>query len=101
MADDDEGRQLRKRLERERKIRREAEGIAERVVRELYDKQRDLVLLGDISTAANEAKSVEQALQLAVGRVCEYTGWPVGHVHLTSPDGATMLPTTIWHVGDS
>ncbi len=35
-------------------------------------------LLQVITSAANEAVTVESALQIALDRVCAFTGWPVG-----------------------
>ncbi|MGH9035328.1 MAG: putative bifunctional diguanylate cyclase/phosphodiesterase [Acidimicrobiia bacterium] len=56
-------------------------------------------LLKAIAVAANEAATVEEALQRALDEVCTYTGWAVGHVYL--PDGPGMLvPTPLWHLED-
>src|SRR5438309_2136899 len=90
---------LRRRWERERSARLEAEAIAERGLRDLYDKQQQLQLLEAIAVAANQAMSVEDALQFAVTTVCQFTGWPLGHVYLTQVHGGTkrMHSTTIWH----
>ena len=71
---------LKRRLERERRSRLEAETIAERGLRELYEKQRQLQLLEAIAVAANESSSVRDALGFALAEVCRYTGWPLGHV---------------------
>ena len=74
-----------KRLARERLARREAEEIAERTTRELYDKQQELVLLEAVVAASNETSTVEEALQGAIGAVCAHSGWPVGHAYLRDP----------------
>src|SRR3984957_16375716 len=42
----------------------------------LYEKQKQLQLLEDIATNANQARNVGDAMQFAVQRVCEFTGWP-------------------------
>jgi len=58
-----------------------------------------LALLQTVTAAANEATSLEDALQFAVDRICAHTGWPVGHVYLPAPDGSGLwAPTTIWHL---
>src|SRR5438309_43269 len=58
-----------------------------------------LRLLNAIAVAANEADSVDDALQRALDEVCAYTGWAVGHVYV--PDGNGMLaPTRLWHLDD-
>lgn len=93
---------LRRRLERERQSRLEAEAVAEKGLRELYDKQQQLQLLEAIAVAANETTSVETALQFAVEQVCRFTGWPLGHAHLAkgSSDSPQLLSTSIWHTGE-
>jgi len=56
-------------------------------------------LLQRVAIAANEAQSVEQALQFTLGQVCRYTGWPVGHVYLRDEAEEDLLqPTTLWHL---
>lgn len=41
-----------------------------------------LELMEEIARASNEAEELEDALQVAVDRICEYTGWPEGHVYV-------------------
>jgi PAS domain-containing protein len=58
----------------------------------LSEKHKQLQLLIDIATKANQATSIEEAMQFAVDRVCEFTGWPLGHVCLTSrPQGIAFF----------
>jgi signal transduction histidine kinase/DNA-binding response OmpR family regulator len=90
---------LTKRLARERNVRKQAELIAERSIRELYEREKDVKLLQKIALAANEATAIEHALQVAVDEVCAHTGWPVGHVYLRNEEGSPdLLPTRIWHL---
>src|SRR5205814_2346639 len=56
---------LERRLARERSARLEAEAIAERGLRDLYAKQRQIELLQGITVAANEAVNAEQAIRTA------------------------------------
>src|SRR3954464_8822670 len=59
-------------------------------------------LFQEVAVAANEATSLEQALQTAVDAICTHIGWPVGHVYLLDPDmSGALLPTRIWHLDDS
>src|ERR1044071_10524060 len=74
---------LERRLLRERNSRLEAEAIAERGLRDLYEKQQQLQLLERVATEANQNSSITEVLQLAVTEICRYTGWPFGHVYLT------------------
>jgi two-component system NtrC family sensor kinase len=60
-----------------------------------------LALMHDITVAANAAPTPAAALQVAVDRICTYTGWPVGHAYLPAPDGTGhWAPTPIWHLAD-
>ena len=72
-----------RRLARERDARFEAEAIAEKGLRELYERQEELQLLEAIAGAANQMSSVDEALQFAVTKICAFTGWPLGHAYLT------------------
>jgi PAS domain S-box-containing protein len=48
----------------------------------LSEKNKQLELLKDIATTANQASSIAEAMQFAVERVCEFTGWPLGHAFI-------------------
>jgi PAS domain S-box-containing protein len=58
-------------------------------------------LLQTVAMAANEATSLEEAIQVCLDQVCAYTGWPVGHAYLTTGDAAgTLAPSTLWSLAD-
>ena len=90
---------LARRLERERRIRHEAENIAERGLRDLYQKQRDLEFLSTITMMANEADSVSGVLTSALEYICRFTGWPAAHAYIIGGEGSDrrMRPTSIWY----
>src|SRR5439155_25880528 len=54
-------------------------------------------LLHRVALAANEATSVEAALQATLDAICEQTGWPVGHAYLPSVGDDRWRPSGIWH----
>ena len=89
---------LNRRLLRETTARHEAEAIAERGLRELFQRQQEIALLETIATAANEAYSVEDAMGRALVAICKFAYWPLGHL-LLSDDGIDhrLDSTTIWH----
>jgi diguanylate cyclase (GGDEF)-like protein len=101
-AQDSEADKLRRRLQRERQARLEAELIAERGLRELYEKQQQLQLLESIADAANGAASVADGLSFTVRSICQFTGWRLGHAYLTANvEGEPRLRSTaIWHGAD-
>jgi len=65
---------------------------------ELHRKATFVELLQVVAVAANGATSVEAALQFTIDRICEHTGWPVGHVYFRTPGSSTDLTSsTLWH----
>ncbi|HVX05237.1 MAG TPA: EAL domain-containing protein [Rhodanobacteraceae bacterium] len=101
-CDPDEFARIKRRLERERAARREAETISERGLRRLYAREQELMLLQDIATAANLSQSVRDAFQHALTRICEFMAWPLGHAYeVVQQDGGVCLRSmTLWHVRD-
>jgi PAS domain S-box-containing protein len=62
----------------------------------LSEKNKQLELLKDIATTANQASTVAEATQFALDRVCAFTGWPLGHACI-APTGQTQLTSSlIW-----
>jgi predicted signal transduction protein with EAL and GGDEF domain len=90
---------VQRRLDRERQARFEAEAIAERGLRELYERRQELQLLEAIAGAANQMSSVPEALQVAITHICQFTGWPLGHAYVTETDGEScrLRPIAVWH----
>ncbi len=95
---DEREQRLQRRLERERNARREAERISEGATRALFERQQELGLLEAIATAANEATNLSEVMQLTIRRVCDHTGFPIGHVYLRSPNADRIEPTAIWQL---
>mgnify|MGYP000167714936 CR=1 FL=1 len=89
---------LQRRLRRETAARLEAEAIAERGLRDLFQRQQEISLLERIAVAANEAASVDDAMRHALDAVCRYSGWPLGHLLLVREGAATgLIASTVWH----
>ncbi len=95
----EETRKWKLRSERDRRARFEAETIAERGLRELYEKKVQIELLGNIAVAANESTCVEDALRFAIGKICQTTGWTLGHAyHVRSVhECGRLVSTGIWY----
>lgn len=68
---------------------------AERALRHTSARYR---LLKRMATAANEASSVTEALQLGVDEICAHTGWPIGHVYRVDHDPHALVPVPLWHL---
>jgi PAS domain-containing protein len=61
-----------------------------------------LELLECIAVAANEASSINGALQVCLDEVCVRTGWPVGHVYLLPEEGGpNVVSSALWHLSDA
>jgi signal transduction histidine kinase/CheY-like chemotaxis protein len=97
-ASSEEIRRLRRRLDRERAARLEAEAIAEAGTLRLFEHQRRLELTQAIATAANSMEDPLEAFRFAVERICAYSGFTMGHVwtveEASSP--AAMTSAGIW-----
>ncbi|MBI3933946.1 MAG: EAL domain-containing protein [Acidobacteria bacterium] len=57
--------------------------------------------ISQIATAANEASSAEQAMQIVLDELCHYIRWPVGHVYVIDEQAKDRLFSSgIWHLHD-
>lgn len=59
-----------------------------------------LRLLRVVATAANEARSIQEALKTCLDEVCAHTGWPIGHAFLREPDRELLRSSRVWHLDD-
>ena len=90
-----------RRFVRERQARLAAEAIAEQGLRDLFQRQQEIQLLGTVSEAANSAKSVDEAMQSALGAICAYARWPTGRYSLIITDAVDgnshIIPSDRWY----
>lgn len=76
-------------------------GALERTTQALHRQVSFKELLQSVAVAANEATSIEAAMQFALDRICAHTGWPVGHVYFYSPGSAKeLISSSLWHIED-
>ncbi len=55
----------------------------------------------DIAVMSNETQPIGNTLEYCLKRICAHTGWPVGHLYLTSERYSLQLvPAGIWHLED-
>ncbi len=72
-----------------------------RVLAAIGHRTDSLQLLRRTAAAANESASVEEALAVALGEVCSYTGWPIGHALLVSRENPDQLISSgVTHISD-
>lgn len=89
-----------RRLDRQRRARTAADAIADHATGALYDKQKHLRLLQSVAVAANESRSLEEALQAAVDQICMHFGWPVGHAYLAVGATSVLTLSETWYLAD-
>ncbi|RPI34270.1 MAG: PAS domain S-box protein [Chloroflexota bacterium] len=59
-------------------------------------------LLQLVAEAANQAVSVEAAMQFALDCICQHTGWNIGHSYIASNTSTEILSSLqVWHLPDS
>jgi PAS domain S-box-containing protein len=69
-----------------------------RQAKEALQQQSTFVsVLQRVAIAANEALTIEDAMQTCLAQVCAHTRWPVGHVYFAPRDATGQLvPASIW-----
>ena len=61
-----------------------------------------LALLESMAVSANEAVSVEEAVQTCLDRVCAYTGWPIGYAYFRGEEpGDSPVASGCSHLDDA
>lgn len=59
---------------------------------------RRVELLRQVSDAANDTDSPEEALQVVLDSMCEHTGWPLGHAFVVGAGTPAALGSSgLWH----
>ena len=62
---------------------------------------KEIELLNLITTIANEASSVEEALRDTLEVICIFTGWPVGHAYRQSMNAPGFLESSgDWYIAE-
>jgi signal transduction histidine kinase/DNA-binding response OmpR family regulator len=73
-----------------------------RVEESLREKTEFLALNQVITAAANEAVSVEGAMQIALDQVCAQSAWPIGHAYMLAEGRSEALVSSrVWHLDDA
>jgi hypothetical protein len=60
----------------------------------LQDSEKRETLLKEVAIAAADAGGVDKTFVAALKSVCDFTGWPVGHVYVVAPDDPERLDST-------
>lgn len=56
-------------------------------------------LIKTIAVASNETRAIDETLNFCIRQVCEFAGWPLGHMYLTAENPSEgLVPTPFWYV---
>ncbi len=65
----------------------------------MHEEHRELHLLQTIAMAANNADTIEEALQISLDEICAYSVCEAGHAYSVSEENPDELVSTkIWHI---
>ena len=63
--------------------------------------QRLLTLLQNISLAVAKDESIEAAFSDVLTHICQFMGWPLGHVYISSPAANALVSSRIWYTANA
>jgi len=66
----------------------------------LRKNEQRAMLLKEIATAANSASTADDAFRISLSKICNYTGWPVGHAYILSGKTDRLFSSQIWYMQD-
>ncbi|MCZ6815640.1 MAG: PAS-domain containing protein, partial [Planctomycetota bacterium] len=72
----------------------------EAVTEALRRQTASLRLLREAASAANRAKSMEDAIRNCLESICAYGGWSIGHCFMVDEAVKKLISTKIWHLDD-
>jgi PAS domain S-box-containing protein len=59
-------------------------------------------LLQSMTVAANQSSSMEHTAKTCIARICEHTGWAVGHLYLWANNlSQEQISADVWHIEDA
>jgi PAS domain S-box-containing protein len=68
-----------------------------RMEKVIHYKSELINLMQEITITSNHAATVEEALHICLYKVCNYMGWPIGHVYMPNSAGK-LIPSKLWHI---
>ncbi len=73
--------------------------------RQLYEKELQLgnemiQVSRDIAIAVNDFTDSELTLRFVLHKLCNFIGWPVGHLYMKDEYSQNLMPTRLWHFDD-
>ncbi|HSO27756.1 MAG TPA: GAF domain-containing protein, partial [Anaerolineales bacterium] len=75
--------------------------LAEDLEKRVAQRAALVQLIHEVTSAANLAGSVQDAIRIVLKKVCDYTGWPVGHAYLPDDkEPRELVDTPLWHLAE-
>ncbi len=88
-------------ISEKKKVEEALRSLNENLEQQIRERTLSVRLLQDVAVIANEAETLNEALQQAMDRICRHMGWELGHVFLAdSFDNELFVESGIWSVGD-
>ena len=66
----------------------------------LQKQSQSLQLLQDTATAANTAKSIQDAVRNCLESICDFCDWPIGHCYMVDDHGKILVSAKTWFIED-
>ncbi len=80
--------------------RNRAVALANETAVRLANNNTLLELLSIISNATSTEASAEEYIEFSLEKVCEYMGWPIGHVYKLDEATQQLSPMALWKLSD-
>jgi PAS domain S-box-containing protein len=77
-------------------VQKEREAVTET----LRQQTVSLRLLRESASAANRAKSIEEAIRTCLESICVFGGWSIGHCYMVDEAKGGRVSAKIWHLDD-
>lgn len=71
------------------------------VTENLRQQTKSLQLMQGTASAANQATTIEDAIQACLESICEFGNWQIGHCFMVEDSSKELVSTNIWHLDDA
>ncbi len=75
---------------------KERSDLLEEANKQIEEESGYVELSRDIALFTNLSRSLNEAIEYSLRKICDFTGWPVGHLYLLGEDNQTLYPAGIW-----
>ena len=74
--------------------------LLKRKMKDQMERNKELEFLPAIYHLYHEEYNVENALEIYVRSVCQFSGWDIGHIYIVSDkkDTVELQPSSIWYL---